>query len=188
MFAEDRRLLPYRVNRSYTDNRSLGSHRDSIATKLDRSAQDREDDYSRNSSALWDDLSTLFDLIDSGHARYTVPAYNGGLFNQEEHPFLVEKKLSDWHVARVIDQLGRAPDPEKPKAGLFRVDYRDLAIQHLGGIYEGLLELSPVCATEDMAVVIGLKKGRIIEKVQRATEPVPKGGLSRFRLNSRRAS
>jgi hypothetical protein len=178
MFAEDRRLLPYRVNKSYTDNRSLGSHRDSIATKLDRSAQGREDDYSMGSTAIWEDLSTLFDLIDSGHARYSVPAYNGGLFNQEEHPFLVDKKLSDWHSARVIDQLGRALDPEKPKAGLFRVDYRDLAIQHLGSIYEGLLELSPVFATEDMVVVIGTNKGRTIERVQRATDPIPKG----FRL------
>ena len=71
------------------------------------------------------------------------PAYNGGLFDADAHPFLNEKKLSDWHLARVIDRLGRAKDPETPTAGLFRVDYRDLAIQHLGGIYEGLLELHP---------------------------------------------
>ena len=31
MFAEDRRLLPYRMNRNYTDNRSLGRYRDDIS-------------------------------------------------------------------------------------------------------------------------------------------------------------
>jgi len=55
MFAEDRRLLPYKVNRLYTNNRSLGRHRDEIAARLDRVAARREDDYSRDSTALWEE-------------------------------------------------------------------------------------------------------------------------------------
>ena len=54
MYAEDRRLLPYKVNRPYTNNRSLGRYRDEIASRLDRSADGREQDFSLESTALWD--------------------------------------------------------------------------------------------------------------------------------------
>jgi hypothetical protein len=108
MYAEDRRLLPYKLNRLYTENRSLGRIRDDIARRRDRAGSGLDEDFSRESTALWDDLETLFDVIDRGNARYGVAAYNGGLFDIEAHPFLTEKKLSDWHLARVIDHLGFA--------------------------------------------------------------------------------
>lgn len=153
LFAEDRKLLPYHIDRSYTDNRSLGRFRDEIASKLDRIEDGREPEYPPESCALWDDLLTLFDLIDRGAARYKVPAYNGGLFDGGSHVFLSANKMPDRYLARVIDQLARAPDPAHPAGGIVRVDYRDLAIQHLGNVYEGLLELQPHFASEDMIVV-----------------------------------
>ncbi len=165
LFAEDRKLLPYRVNRVYTDNRSLGRFRDEIAAKLDRVGQGRDNDYPPAQCDLWPDLTNLFDLIDRGAGRYGVPAYNGGLFDAESHPFLTEKALPDRHLARVIDQLGRAPDLRHPDLGLFRVDYRDLAIQHLGNVYEGLLELRPHYATEHMVVIRNRSSDRKEEKV-----------------------
>lgn len=175
MYAEDRRLLPYKINRLYTENRSLGRIRDDIARRRDRGGSGLDDDFSRDSTALWDDLETLFDLIDRGNARYGVAAYNGGLFDIEAHPFLTEKKLSDWHLARVIDHLGRAKDPENPTAGLSRVDYRDLAIQHLGGIYEGLLELHPRMAAERMLVWARRVRGVREEIVKPESEGTPSG-------------
>jgi hypothetical protein len=175
MYAEDRRLLPYKVNRVYTNNRSLGRHRDEIAGCLDRIREGRDDEYSKEGSALWDDLQDLFDLVDHGHRTYGVPAYNGGLFNRDEHSFLNQKKLPDWYLARVIDQLGRAADPQLAQAGLFRVDYYDLAIQHLGGIYEGLLELHPQWTNEAMVIVSRRVQGRVEERYLRTSEPVPAG-------------
>jgi hypothetical protein len=175
MYAEDRRLLPYKVNRLYTENRSLGRLRDDVARRIDRSGSLLEDDFHLDSTALWDDLEALFDLIDRGHARYGVAAYNGGLFDIEAHPFLTEKKLSDWHLARVIDHLGRAKDPKNPSAGLSRVDYRDLAIQHLGGIYEGLLELHPLMAAERMLVWTRRVRGVREEIVKAESEGTPTG-------------
>jgi hypothetical protein len=175
MYAEDRRLLPYRVNRLYTNNRSLGRHRDQITVRLDRINEGRErEDFSKDETALWSDLIDLFDLVDRGHKTYGVPAYNGGLFDPEARPFLAEKSLSDWYVARIVDQLGRASDLEAP-GGLFRVDYHDLAIQHLGGIYEGLLELHPHYATEPLVVATRRVKNRLEEKVLPASMPLPAG-------------
>ena len=61
------------------------------------------------------------------------------------------------------------------QVGLFRVDYRDLAIQHLGSIYEGLLELHPHHASERMIVVSRREQGQLEEQVLPATAPIPHG-------------
>jgi hypothetical protein len=96
-------------------------------------AQPGAKDYSRTETAIWEDLDAFFDLIDRGHGRYGVAPYNGGLFDPDQHTFLREKRIPDWWMARVIDCLSRAKDAQFPAVGLCRVDYRDLAIQHLGG-------------------------------------------------------
>lgn len=174
MYAEDRQLLPYRTNQTYTKNRSLARHRDEIAGRLDRARDGEEEDFSRESTGIWDDLQSLFDLVDGGHKRYGVPEYNGGLFQADAHPFLLDHRISDYYLARVIDQLGRAPDPLHRDAGLFRVDYRDLAIQNLGDIYEGLLELHPTSAVEKMVVISRRVQGQLVEEYWPASETVPK--------------
>lgn len=56
MYAEDRGLLPYRVNRTYTRNRSLARHRDEMAERLDRIAEGRGSDFSKNETTIWADL------------------------------------------------------------------------------------------------------------------------------------
>ncbi len=175
MYAEDRKLLPYKVNRTYTNNRSLGRKRDEISGKLDRAALGRDLEYPNVSTAIWSDLIDLFDLVDRGHGTYGVPAYNGGLFNSNDHNFLTENQISDKYMARIIDQLGRASDPNNRLAGLFRVDYHDLAIQHLGGIYEGLLELHPHYADERMIVLRKRGRGQTKEIIQPASQAIPQG-------------
>jgi len=176
MYAEDRGLLPYRLNQIYTNNRSLARHRDDIAVRLDQVSRGLTGtDYPRDRTDLWNDLQDLFDLIDRGHRRYGVQAYNGGLFDLEADSFLAENALPDWYLVRVLDQLGRAPQPDRPELGLFRVDYRDLAIQQLGSVYEGLLELHPRYAACDMRVVRARRGASRQELIQPAGDPVPKG-------------
>lgn len=174
MYAEDRGLLPYRTNTTYTENRSLGRYRDDIAHRLDRVRLRPDLEYPKTTVELWGELDKLFDLIDGG-GRYGVPAYNGGLFDRDAHPFLGYKVIPDPYLARVIDQLGRAPDPQHRDVGLARVDYRDLAIQHLGSIYEGLLEQYPHCADKPINVV--RRKGRDDgeEQDRPAKDGVPRG-------------
>jgi len=177
LYGEDRGLLPYRTNRTYTNNRSLARRRDEIASRLDRVAEGiRAADYSRTAVNLWEDLQDLFDLIDRGHRTYGVQAYNGGLFDVEAHSFLAEKQLPDWYLARIIDQLGRAPQPDRPADELYRVDYRDLAIQQLGSVYEGLLELKPRFAASEMRVVRSADGKQ--ELITPALEPVPNGFIA----------
>ena len=176
MFAEDRGLLPYRSNQTYTNNRSLARHRDEIAERLDQVRLELPvSDYQHDSIALWNDLQDLFDLIDRGHARYGVQAYNGGLFDLESDTFLAKHELSDWYTARVLDQLGRAPLHDSPGLGLFRVDYRDLAIQQLGSVYEGLLQLHPRYATRDMHVIRSRTAASKRELIHPMAKPMPNG-------------
>jgi len=174
MYGEDRGLLPYRTNRVYRENRSLSRLRDQVAEQIDK-FRESGGQYEPNSQNLLDDLTLLFDLIDRGGKRYGVPAYNGGLFDSQENEFLSKKEIEDNYIARVIDGLSRAPDTEHPDAGLFRVDYRDLSIQHLGHIYEGLLELKPQFAKEEMIVVQKKKRQRFEEKVIPCSQKLPKG-------------
>ena len=177
LYGEDRGLLPYRTNRTYTNNRSLARRRDEVAGRLDQVAQGiRVADYDPASTTLWDDLKDLFDLIDNGHRTYGVQAYNGGLFDTEANPFLAQKALPDWYLARIVDQLGRAPQPGRPSYELYRVDYRDLAIQQLGSVYEGLLELKPRFAAVDMHVVRSANGKQ--ERVVPALGPVPDGFIA----------
>jgi len=175
MYAEDRGLLPYRTNRSYRENRSLSRLRDQVAGRFNLVEEGREQDYASDSFALWEDLISLFDLVDRGGKRYGVPAYNGGLFDDEENHFLSEKALSDWHLARVIDQLSRATDEQHPDAGLSRVDYRDLSIQHLGHVYEGLLELQPKRAQERMIVIRKRARQEGEQRIIPASQSIPAG-------------
>lgn len=181
LYAEDRGLLPYRKNKAYTENRSLGRTRDEIAGPLDRAAINaKNESFDVKSTAMWDDLKLLFDIINSGKKPYGVPAYNGGMFDEDSHPFLNQKTLPDFYLARVIDHLSRALDEDHPDHGLFRVDYRDLRIQHLGSIYEGLLELHPHVAMEPMREIreqstAKRKGGGRSEKIVPVRDPIPEG-------------
>ncbi len=120
-------------------------------------------------------LLPLLDLIDRGHARYGVAPYNGGLFDPDQRLFLSEKRVPDWWMARVIDHLSRAKDAQYPAVGLCRVDYRDLAIQHLGGVYEGLLEIHPRYASVPMIVVRERTRERLVERTVPVSAGIPPG-------------
>ncbi len=176
LYAEDRGYLPYQKNDIYTRNRSLARFRIEVATKLDNMQRglDRAE-FGEGSTNLWEELKALCDIVDGGNRRYEVPPYNGGLFSAEDHPFLEDKKITDSYVARILDQLSRAAHRDHPKLGLFRVDYRDLAIQQLGSVYEGLLELRPRHAGEDMIVVRSRGTGSRSEKIIPMHEAPPEG-------------
>lgn len=133
-FAESNRLLPI-DNISYAQKYSLGHLADRVLDELSR-AIELDDD----STEYWDYLQRLFKWIDAGHDEPSIPEYNGGLFDPKVHPFLKEKKFGDRHLAEILKALTIS----KQNGSEVRVVYRDLGIQHLGSVYEGLLEFRPV--------------------------------------------
>jgi hypothetical protein len=153
LYAEDRGLLPceephyatYSLRTLHQEvNQSLRQHRP----------------YLPMARRFWNQLCGLFQIIDQGfesEGRWIIPAYNGGLFNPEKHPNIayepqaghIRWEIGDNRLAEVVDMLAyRRQRWDEP--GSQDIDYTTLAVQHLGSIYEGLLELQPRVAEEDL--------------------------------------
>jgi type I restriction-modification system DNA methylase subunit len=162
LYAESRGLLPL-DNPGYAGQYSLKAIKEDVAHKLDAGVV-----YLAEKATIWDDLRTLFGIIYNGQAALGVPAYDGRLFDPAHYPFLEAHSVGDRYLAQAIDLLARAE--AGPGQGLSFVDYRDLAIRHLGSIYEGLLEYRLAYAAEEMAVV-RRDKGEEIVPLSEAEKP-----------------
>lgn len=132
-YAEDRRLLPVGDAR-YRDY-SVRALREEVRDKVNAGAR-----WSSTMNRLWLSLKGAFWLIDSGDDSIGMPAYNGGLFNRARSLLLERTSVPDAVLAPIIDALSRRTEE------LLRgwINYRDLSVSHLGGIYERLLEYSLV--------------------------------------------
>ena len=132
-YAEDRNLLPVRDER-YKPY-SVRRIREEVRDKVDAGTK-----FSRTLSPIWLSLQGVFTLIDKGDDEVGMPAYNGGLFDRARSPLLERTNVHDDVMAPIIDALSRRT--EDLLHGW--INYRDLSVSHLGGIYERLLEYSLV--------------------------------------------
>ncbi|MHB0935920.1 MAG: Eco57I restriction-modification methylase domain-containing protein [Armatimonadota bacterium] len=127
LYAEARELLPVRENAAYRETYSLQAIKTAVARDL---AAGRR--LLPTSARIWPQLKELFGFINRGEPPLRIGTFNGGLFDPEKHPFLEQYAVGDHHLQQAIDKLARVN-------GEF-IDYRDLAVRHMGTIYEGLLE------------------------------------------------
>ena len=81
-------------------------------------------------------LAGVFPALGQGDDGLGIPPYNGGLFEDANAPLLERVSLPDAELAPLIDALSR----EEQGGARRRINYRDLSVQHLGSIYERLLE------------------------------------------------
>lgn len=132
-YAEDRNLLPVRDER-YAPY-SVRRIREEVRDKVDASGT-----FSSTMPRIWLALQGVFQLIDKGDDDIGMPAYNGGLFDRARAPLLERTNVPDKVMAPIIDALSRRTEE------LLRgwINYRDLSVSHLGGIYERLLEYTLV--------------------------------------------
>ncbi len=128
-YAEDRRLLPVHDER-YAEY-SLRRIREQVRDKVDAGGA-----FSSTMPKIWLALQGVFRLIDEGDDDIGMPAYNGGLFSRARAPLLERTTVPDKLLAPLIDALSRRTED------LLKgwINYRDLSVAHLGGIYERLLE------------------------------------------------
>lgn len=132
-YAEDRNLLPVRDAR-YAPY-SVRRLREEVRDKVDAGTK-----FSSTVGRVWLSLQGVFTLIDKGDDGVGMPAYNGGLFDRARSPLLERTNVPDAVMAPIIDALSRRT--EDLLHGW--INYRDLSVSHLGGIYERLLEYSLV--------------------------------------------
>lgn len=178
LYAEDRDLLPCEQE----------PYKDHSLRKLQKEINNRlraQGTYLPHMTGIWGQLCNLFTLIDEGYPEGGIPAYNGGLFSPAKYPAIAHTpsppsplpklgegwpqalaagrgegapwKIGDRRIAQVIDLLAYERKPSET-AGSHDIDYRTLDVQHLGSIYEGLLELQPHVAPETLVEVVEDKK------------------------------
>ncbi len=128
-YAEDRLLLPTHDPR-YAPY-SVRALRLRVREGVDAGRQ-----WSSTMAGIWRDLRGVFELIDVGDDDVGMPAYNGGLFERRRAPLLERSSVPDKVMAPILDALSRRTED------ILRlwINYRDLSVQHLGSLYERLLE------------------------------------------------
>lgn len=103
--------------------------------------------WPKNRCALWERLRALFRIYDQGLPPITpwehIPPRGGDFFSRETPAgrILHEARLPDQQVARLI--LDLATTQPRRGVGRERVSFRELDIENLGAVYEGLLEYEP---------------------------------------------
>ncbi len=153
LYAESRNLIPHGGELSWVYEREY-----SVSALRERAS--RQDPFGGHAAAyedrhtdLWEKLLATFRLVYQGDERLGVPALNGELFAPEGLPLL---------TGGVLDPGERAlhPDLPRPKNGdllrairllthveregaLERINYRDLEVEEIGHVYEGILSLAP---------------------------------------------
>ena len=93
----------------------------------------------RNDSLdVWEGVKILLRAFENGEEKLGIPPL-GGLFDQETTPDLNEAIISNdflmegiYHLSYVVKRNTRT-----------RINWRDMATEELGSVYEGLLELIP---------------------------------------------
>jgi hypothetical protein len=141
LFAEERNLLPH-GNLFYDDAYGLGR----LLHRLEEERRERPERFAAERDA-WPRLLALFRLVFQGsaHPDLPLPAYGGDLF--DPRAFRAMKRLERPELALANDAVAgilRALTSGTARVGretiLQRYSYRTLDVEHIGYLYEGLLD------------------------------------------------
>jgi len=148
LYAEDLNLLPMDVltyREGYSLNRLIRLAREP--------GQDSLEVADPNGRFFQASLDALFALLRTGchlgPEGEIKPYGGGGLFVPSGTKMLNELTLGNATLDNVIEQLTWIPAP-KGHVGRVRLSYRELNVEQLGSIYEGLLEQVPAYAHDRM--------------------------------------
>nr|WP_281722795.1 hypothetical protein [Nitrosomonas nitrosa] len=146
--ARDERLQRHRLyQKSY-----------SMEQLVDRLLRVPEDELAGNRFGYWSAIQALFRIYDEGLPSTpdleNIPPRGGRLFSEKtpEGQLIAKLKLSDRVAGKLVLTLAST----KPRRGVGRerVSFRELEIEQLGSVYEGLLEYEPRTADQTMIEVI----------------------------------
>lgn len=129
----------------------------SLESLVDRLLRTPPDALARNRCEYWSILTATFRIFDEGLPPLpeleNIPPRGGPLFDPETPggQWLEHLCLSDADTAQLLFALATA----RPRRGVGRerISYRELAIEQLGSVYEGLLEYEPRLATETLFAI-----------------------------------
>jgi len=156
LYAEARGLLPLDLP-FYRDGYSLA--------RWAKWAFENRDRLTDSGCFLEATIKALFRLLwegaDLGHVG-KIPAYKGNLFDPNATSLLNSVRIGDRSLAEVMIRLTYRQTPQ----GWQRVSYRNLAVEHIGSVYETLLEFQPEVAKETMWEVQVNGRTEVLNKEQ----------------------
>lgn len=174
LFAEERGLLPA-DNPLYLQAYSAGQLR---AELEERAKPPASEDELATSYAAWHRLLALFTAVHSGveHPSLTMHAHDGSLFDPDAYPWLplsVDDRTV-LHMLRAVQQVQVGTGKNREKRNL---SFRQLDVEQIGYVYEGLLSFEGFRAD---GVVVGLigKQGLEEEVALAELERIPAHDLA----------
>jgi hypothetical protein len=160
LYAEERRLLPL-DDPVYNANYAILPIRERLEERSRLS--DEALGYAHGS---WSRVLATSRAVYGGiqHERLRLPAYGGSLFDPDRYPFLEGREVgSGWRVSesrpmpvddRTMLAVLSALQQLNVKGELRSLSFRQLAVEQIGHVYEGLLDHGCVRADD---VVVGLQ-------------------------------
>lgn len=168
-YAEDRGLLPIGTP-SYDQGYSLRALRDQI--------KDPQVVWEPDSGYLWAALRAQWRLVRDGMnaGELKVKGFNGGLFDPAKCPILDDASLvvGDPFVRGLIDALSWT-QPTGKQVARRGINYRELGVEQLGSVYEGLLAFEPQIASVPSALV-QVGRGQKAQQQVVAVADIPAAG------------
>jgi hypothetical protein len=135
LYAEERGLLPL-ADPLYARSYALATLREQIeAERLEFGDEPLE----RRCTA-WRRMLATFSAVYAGveYDRLRLPAYGGRLFDPSRFPFLLDARIDDLTIATVLGAL-QVLEPDRGAAAR-RLSFRELDVEQIGHVYEGLLD------------------------------------------------
>jgi hypothetical protein len=160
LYAEERRLLPL-DDPVYNANYAILPMRERLEERARLS-----DEALAFTHGAWSQVLATTRAVYGGiqHERLRLPPYGGSLFDPDRYPFLEGRETgSRWHEApsrpipvddRTMLAVLGALQQLKVTGELRSLSFRQLAVEQIGHVYEGLLDHGCVRADE---VVVGLE-------------------------------
>ncbi len=140
LYAEDLALLPVDML-TYREGYALGQ----IVRLARGSGPDSLAVLDPNGAFFEGSLRALFRLLTEGAKlgpEGEIKAYGGGLFDPSATALIDRFAWGNATIAEMLEALTVVPAP-RGQVGKVRLSYRELNVEQLGSIYEGLLELAP---------------------------------------------
>lgn len=153
LFAQERGLLPQ--GRLFEESYGMVG----VLDDLERRSEDEGAESLDGTYLAWHRLLAASNAVYSGvsYEDMRMPAYGGSVFDPERHPFLNEVGQDGELLVPVSDRVMlevlRSVQYARVSGDARRVSFRELDVEQIGYIYEGLLGYSCSNASE---VVLGL--------------------------------
>lgn len=159
--AEDSNLLPIRDTERYFpfSLRKLCEESESMIADWEIGKRDAD----REKTNIFASIKALSKAFDSGNTEVGITTgFNGGLFSDILNPKVLKTPISNYYLAHALVRCCLAKNPHSQKYE--RVDFSSINYQHLGSVYEGLLQYEPTVATESLVTIASSLEFQAIKK------------------------